>query len=113
MYSPVNSIAYNRNASNDHPETPWAWESEERARNFIESGYSGYSRKACRVDGPATGSGSSAQVVAATWGRNYAIYEESARHEFADYAGNPRLSRKAPSGPEVGVSRILCKRGLN
>ena len=107
MYSPENSSAYNRNPSNVHPEPPWAWESEERARNFIESGYSDYSRKACRAALPAKGSGSSAQVVAATWGGNFAIYEDSARHEFADYAGNPRLYRKAQSGPEISGQEFL------
>ena len=108
MYSPENSFAYDRNPSNDHPESPWAWESEERARNLIESGYSDYSsRKARREELPATGFGPSAQVVAAIWGRNFATYEESAQHEFADYAGNPRLYCKAPSGPEVSGQEFL------
>jgi hypothetical protein len=107
MYSVANPFGYNQNTSNDRLESLLGWESEERARNFVESGYSDYGRKASRSDFPAIGAGLSVRVVAATWGRNFAVYENSARHEFADYTGNPRLFRKVPSGTEPSGQRFL------
>lgn len=107
MYSSASSFESNPHLSNDHSESHWEWEREERARNFIESGYSGYGRKVSRGEVPATATGHSGQVVAAIWGGDAVIYEESARHEQGSYAGNPRLYRKTPSGPESSGTEFL------
>ena len=100
MNSQANPFSNNQNVPNDRPESLWAWESEERARNFIESGYSNHRRKVSCANFPATGTGRYSTIVDAVWGHCFDIYEESTHHEFAGNSGNPRLFRKAISGPE-------------
>ena len=83
MNSQANPFSNNQNVPNDRPESLWAWESEERARNFIESGYSNHRRKVSCANFPATGTGRYSTIVDAVWGHCFDIYEESTHHEFA------------------------------
>ncbi len=64
-----------RREQSEEPDSIWASEREERARNAIESGYAGWERKGCRTGFATAGNGRHSKVLAALWGDDEASYE--------------------------------------
>lgn len=64
------------------PESVWAWEREERARNAIESGYLDWRKKSGRPNRRAASLGRHSKTVEAIWGVDDAAYEASLVGEF-------------------------------